>query len=111
MEYTLYAGTHFHRLAPIMLHSQLPPMFVSWKPPQRFLHYEALYRGLYEFLREPPDYSQLSRAVRYLHRLKACYHPSNVLQFHRILWVQAWLDAIPDPLDSDLSDAETVVGE
>lgn len=85
-----------------------PPILVAWKPPQRFLHYEALYRGVYEFLRDPPDRSQLPRAVRYLRRLRACYHPCNTMQHHRILWTQAWLDALDDPEDSD---AETVVGE
>jgi hypothetical protein len=88
--------------------SHLPALVVAWKPPQRFLHYEALYRGVYEFLREPPDRSQLSRAVRYLRRLRACYHPTNTMQHHRILWTQAWLDALEDPEDSE---AETVVGE
>lgn len=86
----------------------LPPLTVAWKPPtQRFLHYDALYRGVHEFLREPPDYAKFSRAVRYLRQLKACYHPSNTLQYHRILWTQAWLDALDDPDDSE---AETVAG-
>ena len=85
-----------------------PPVVVAWKPPQRFLHYEALYRGVYESLREPPDRSQLSRAIRYLRRLRACYHPCNTMQHHRILWTQAWLDALDDPEDSD---AETLAGD
>jgi hypothetical protein len=81
---------------------------VNWRPPQRFLHYAELYRGIYEFLREPPDQRHVSRVVRYLRALKACYHSSNTLQWHRILWTQAWLDALEDPENSD---AETVVGE
>ncbi len=50
----------------------------------------------------------MSRVVRYLRALKACYHSCNTLQWHRILWTQAWLDALEDPENSD---AETVVGE
>jgi hypothetical protein len=91
-----------------MLFNNTYPIPVAWKPPQRFLHYEALYRGLYEHLREPPDRSQVSHTVRYLRKLKKCYHHSNILQLHRILWTQAWLDAVEDPDDSE---AETVVAE
>jgi hypothetical protein len=40
--------------------------------------------------------------------LKRCYWPGNSLQRDRILWTQAWLDALDDPEDSE---AETVVGE
>ena len=101
--------TSYHHIAipPDFPYSPAPPLAPNWKPPtQRFLHYDALYRGLCEFLREPPDRSLLPRAVRYLRRLRACYHPSNTLQHHRIVWVQAWLDALEDP---DNSDAETVV--
>ncbi len=35
------------------------------------------------------------------------YHPMNVVQLHRILWVQAWLSALGEP-DSD---AKTIVQE
>jgi hypothetical protein len=85
---------------------------VNWRPPDTSLHYQALYRGIYEFLREPPHFRHVSRAVRYLRMLKspANYHPSNTLQRHRILWTQAWLDAIISTTDgSENSDAETVV--
>jgi hypothetical protein len=83
-----------------------PDIPVRWRPPQGYLHYQALYRGLHEFLRLPPVYTKLPNAVRYLRKLRACYHPSNTLQKHRILWTQAWIEALADPDDSD---AETVV--
>jgi hypothetical protein len=85
---------------------QLPDIQVTWRPAQRFLHYQALYRGVYEYLRSPPDIIHFSRAVRYLRVLQACYHPSNTLQQHRILWTQSWLDELDYPENSD---AETVV--
>lgn len=81
---------------------------VNWRPPKSDLHYPALYRGLYEYLREPPDRRYFSRAVRYLRALKKCYHPENTLQRDRIWWTRAWLDALDDPDDSE---ADTVVGE
>ncbi len=81
---------------------------VNWRPPQTYLHYPALYRGVYEFLREPPDRRHFLRTWRYLRALKKCYHPDNILQRHRILWTQAWLDQLDDPEDSG---AETVPSE
>ena len=81
---------------------------VRWRPPQTSLHYPELYRGVYEFLREPPDRRHVSRAVRYIWALKKCYHPANTLQRDRILWTRAWLDALDDPDDSE---ADTVDGE
>ena len=88
-------------------HHHHPDVPVRWRPPHMFLHYQELYRSIYDFLREPPQYRHFSRAVRYLRALKACYHPTNTLQWHRILWARAWLDALDDP---DNSDAETVLG-
>ena len=81
---------------------------VNWRPPSRSLHYNTLYGGIYEFLREPPSRLFFSRAVRYIRALKKCYHPENTLQLHRILWTQAWLDALDDPEDSG---DDTEVGE
>ncbi len=86
----------------------VPDVSVRWTPPGIHLRYQKLYRGVCEYLREPPERGHVSSAVRYLRRLEACYHPSNTLQRDRILWTQAWLDAVPDPLDSD---DETVVGD
>jgi hypothetical protein len=87
-------------------------LVVNWSPQDTSLHYRALYRGIYEYLREPPHFRHVSRAVRYLRRLKspANYHPSNTLQRHRILWTQAWLDAFTTD-GSENSDAETVMGD
>lgn len=85
--------------------SPAPPLAPNWKPPtQRFLHYDALYRGVLEILREPPARRHISCAVRYMRSLQACYHPSNTLQYHRILWTKAWLDALDD---QDYSEADT----
>ena len=81
---------------------------VNWKPASKHLHYQELYRGVYEFLREPPTRRHFARAVRYIRALKKCYHPGNVLQYHRIQWTQAWLDALDDPADSG---DDTDVGE
>ena len=61
-------------------------------------------RGVLEILREPPTRRHISRAVRCMRSLKACYHPSNTLQYHRILWTKAWLDALDD---QDYSEADT----
>lgn len=77
----------------------------DWRPPARRLHYQALYRGIHGYLRDPPSHAFHSPALLYLQSLQASYHPSNLLQLHRILWVQAWLSALGEP-DSD---AETVV--
>lgn len=86
----------------------VPDVSVRWTPPGMHLRYQKLYRGVCEYLREPPEFRRVASAVRYLRRLKACYHPSNTLQRDRILWTRAWLDEVPDPLDSD---DETVVGD
>jgi hypothetical protein len=97
-----------------LLHRRLPDIQVTWSPPGKtFLRYQALYRGIYEYLREAPESSHRSKALRYLCSLKACYNPTpyksyyETLQWHRILWTEAWLDSLED-VDSD---AETVVGD
>ncbi len=85
-----------------------PDVSVRWTPPGKpSLRYQLLYRGVYEYLREPPAQRYVPQAVRYLRQLKKCYHPSNTLQRDRILWTRAWLDAVEDPSDSD---DETVFG-
>jgi len=86
----------------------VPDVSVRWTPPVTHLRYQRLYRGVCEYLREPPERRHVPLAVRYLRRLKACYHPSNTLQWDRIQWTRAWLDAVDDPLDSD---DETVIAE
>ncbi len=102
---TPYSG-HFTRRPAYVT---IPDIQVTWRPPHhlRFLHYQDLYRGIYEYLRAQPSRTYQSRAIKYLHDLQACFHSGNVLQGHRILWVQAWLDALGEP-DSD---EDTVVGE
>jgi hypothetical protein len=84
-----------------------PDITPNWKPQARYMHYQELYRGVYEYLREPPSHAHHSDALLYLQRLQACHHHSNALHTHRIRWAQAWLDALGEP-DSD---ADTVVGE
>ena len=80
----------------------------SWLPPQPHLHYQSLYRGIYEWLRAPPSYVYHERAAEYLSALLTCYYPANVLQYHRIQWTTAWLNALVQ--DGYGSDADTVVG-
>lgn len=95
-----------------MLHHQyLLDLHPTWLPPQPHLHYQALYYGIYEFLRAPPSHVYHDRAVDYLLSLLANYQTSrNVMQSHRILWTREWLDALQyqDELDSD---ADTVNGD
>ncbi len=87
----------------------LPPLAITWQPPQPYLHYQELYRGIYEYLRAPPDNLYHSRALVYLQDLRRNYFPENgmVLQLHRIRWTEAWLEALDEP-DSD---TDTVVGD
>jgi hypothetical protein len=105
MVYISFSGDPTHR--GLGAHRQ-EEIRVDWRPPQGFLHYRALDRGVHEFVREPPRYLRVPRVVRYLRRLEACCAPGNTLQQHRILWVRAWLEAVETPSDSD---AETVVSE
>jgi hypothetical protein len=86
-------------------HTNMHQITPTWRPPARFLHYQALYHGIYDYLRAPPSHAFHSPALLYLQELQASYHPLNVLQLHRILWVEAWLSALGEP-DSD---AETIV--
>lgn len=90
-------------------HTHLPPLVVTWRPAETYLHYQELYRGIYEYLRAPPDNAYHSSALLYLQYLRQSYHPGNgmCLQLHRIRWVEAWLMDLDEP-DSD---TDTVVGE
>ena len=89
----------------------------TWLPPQTHLHYQALYRGIYEYLRAPPSPVYHERANAYLVDLIANYHRPSIsqahpLQYHRILWTRAWLHALHQDLLVDYqSDAETVVND
>ena len=80
----------------------------TWLPPHIHLHYQALYHGIYEWLRAPPSYIYHDRATEYLADLVACYDPINVLQYHRIQWTSAWLRVLLLQ-DGHDSDADTVV--
>ena len=91
-----------------MHHYHRQDVTVNWRPPQRFLHYPLLYRGICEYLREVPDRRHFLQAWRYLKAIKKCYHPDNILQYHRILWTREWLAALENPEDSG---DETEVGE
>ena len=88
----------------------LPDLNPTWRPPQQYLHYQELYHGIYEFLRATPSHIYHDRAVDYLMNLLACYHTTNVMQGHRILWTREWLDALQTQDEQD-SDADTVTGE
>lgn len=81
----------------------------TWLPPQRHLHYQELYHGIYEWLRAPPCDFYQEQANEYVQQLILCYHPSNVLQHHRIQWANAWLGALRQ--EGYESDADTVVGD
>ena len=90
-----------------------PPLEVTWRPPQTCLHYDALYYGIYEYLRAPPTITLLASAQAYLaglirsREMLLCVDGEYVLQCHRILWVREWINAIP--FDNDAcSDADTV---
>jgi hypothetical protein len=85
---------------------------VSWRPPQTHLHYNALYCGIYEYLRAPPDPDRRAEAVAYLMDLQenSIRYPlipqMRVLQEHRILWVLEWLGAMPEDCASDADTVE-----
>lgn len=86
-----------------------PDLRPNWIPPGKpSLLYQDLYRGLYEYLLQPPTMARMPAAERYLRQLKRCYHPSNTLQRDRITWTRAWLDAVSY---ADDSDDDTVVGQ
>ena len=90
-----------------------PAVQVTWRPPQTYLHYNELYAGIYEYLREPPAHQHKAAAQEYLTNLREsnffplASNPSYI-QNHRIRWVQEWLKALPEDQD-ECSDAETEV--
>jgi hypothetical protein len=91
------------------------PVQVTWRPPQTFLHYEELYRGIPEYLRAPPVGTYATAAVNYLGAIYRNIFPDmpshlHCLQNHRVLWIREWLYALPDDA-SECSDTDTVVGE
>lgn len=105
-------------LYPTWTHStttNLYPVQVTWRPPQQYLQYNELYRGIPEYLRAPPTGNYREAAMIYLgdiHRnnhlpMKANPH---YIQNHRILWIREWLQALPDDA-SECSDTDTVVGD
>jgi hypothetical protein len=89
----------------------------TWLPPSRHLHYPELYRRIYEWLRAPPCLEYKAQAQEYLSDLMRCYHPLNMVQWHRIQWTVEWLRALAlesgggGEDDEHDSDADTVVGE
>lgn len=83
-------------LQPSSLASESDPKPL-WKPlaqAQGHLHYQELYRGIYGYLKLPPNVARRGEALAYLEELKRCYHYHNVLQRDRIQWTEAWLLAI-----------------
>ncbi len=66
--------------------------WVTWRPPNQSLHYNELYRGLWEFLRMPPKRDLEPRAREYLEMLRM--YPNSHLQRDRIRWVSAWLEGL-----------------
>lgn len=93
-----------------------PPVTVevTWRPPQRYLHYHELYCGIYEYLRAPPSNAWRLPACEYLAAIRRNVNslsPARMhLQLHRITWVQEWLKALPDDSD-ECSEAETEAGD
>ena len=64
--------------------------WITWRPPnQTHLHYDELYRSVWEFLRMPPRRENEARAREYLGILRE--YPGSHLQQDRIRWVEAWL--------------------
>jgi hypothetical protein len=65
--------------------------WVSWRPSQIHLHYNELYRGVWEFLREPPRRDFEARAREYLLKLKR----NTALDRDRVEWVKEWIAQLP----------------
>ena len=68
--------------------------YVSWYPKDPLLHYPQLFRGIYEFVRQPPDIEYLDRAEQYLSLLLLC--PDAPMQRDRIAWVRDWIAHVHD---------------
>jgi hypothetical protein len=105
------------RLDTLFMHSMSQPIYiqvdVTWRPPQIFLHYDGLYRGIYEYLRAPPSNEKREAALQYLSDIRENnpphpLNPYNFIQHHRILWIVEWIKALPDD-SGECSDAETVI--
>lgn len=67
--------------------------FVSWSPRDPLLHYPQLFRGIYEYLRQPPELQYLDRARQYLAELLE--YPNAPMQRDRIAWVRDWIAHVP----------------
>ena len=84
---------------------------ITWRPPPRYLHYDKLYMGIYEWLRAPPTLSRKNAALEYLTSLRRnillITTPSEIrdLQRHRIEWTEAWLTCLQS--GDDMSEADT----
>jgi len=61
----------------------------NWRPASTLLHYNALYMGVYEFLREYPNLDHEGFIRDYLADLEK--YPNSPMQQHRILWTKEWL--------------------
>ena len=70
---------------------------VTWRPRDGSLHYQALYRGIWEYLRAPPSNHRKMDAWRYLAELTSGYKRwATPLQRDRIRWTRAWLKMLED---------------
>ena len=85
------------------------PVEVTWLPPHEDLHYQALYRGLWDYMRAPPSEANKGRALQYLGDLLSGYSPHNWLQRDRIRWTRAWLRELDG--EDECSDCETEVAD
>lgn len=93
----------------------MTPLEVTWRPPQRYLHYPELYHGIYEWLRAPPQNRWREAAFEYLAAIRRNMNipnrfPLRMLQEHRVTWILEWIKALPDDSD-EVSGAETEAGE
>jgi hypothetical protein len=79
----------------------------TWLPPQRRLHYQALYWGIWDFLRESPTQEFKSNAQEYLVELGDGRYGGQ-LQRDRIVWTREWLKELE--VQDQESDAETDIG-
>ena len=86
-----------------------PPVCVEWRPiTMPWLHYDALYRGLPEYVLLAPNVTRRADAAAYLLSLRpGAAWTKNKLQRHRIIWVRIWIAACNDDEDN-ASDADTV---
>ena len=65
----------------------------NWRPRWTQLHYQALYMGIYDHLREPPNPIHETFTRDYLSDLEE--YPNAPMQHHSICWTREWLAELP----------------